>query len=559
MKKLLFFIGLLMMASLSSYSQLTINQTYSPTANLKVGDTITVSYNVAGTSRARYVWLRYQYNTNALMMVPNSTSFASQGSSIQTYYYEWSNYKFTANANYVATDLYSQYISNPWNYTNIQGSNVAQLSVQRTDKAVSGVLATQKFIVKDVADYSNMHKLDIAYALDSAAGAMITDVKTNPGSISLGTVTGATSAFTVKVLYPSSYTYINQHKVQLMKLKADGTIDWSQQPIAIGNLDASGTATFYSGIKIGDSLGVFVTPTMNQSFMNNIVTVSDAYKAFLGITQTDINGNQTYWTYPGLEKRVGIVTKAATGFSEKDSYNMFSYVMGQDMSSVANIPTSTAQQVAWMSGLLNQKWLDGTPTNKVYITSPVQSVNAVYAWGGDLAFAYSPSPSAVNNAIQNGNYTNSTLPTATTATIKSMSVSTPNVIKSMAYVAPTLDTANLNITSTIANGKVVLTCGLSKANLAGLQVIMNYDSTTLSLDGVVFDAGNTVTNFSTHDNGRLTFGSIDQIKTARIKVGTPYTLTFTPKTPLQNTSGLFFFVLADAVDGNGNKINLVIQ
>ena len=140
-----------------------------------------------------------------------------------------------------------------------------------------------------------------------------------------------------------------------------------------------------------------------------------------------------------------------------------------------------------------------------------------------------------------------------------MSVSTPNVIKSMAYVAPTLDTANLNITSTITNGKVVLTCGLSKANLAGLQVIMNYDSTALSLDGVVFDAGNTVTNFSTHDNGRLTFGSIDQLKTARIKTGTPYTLTFTPKTPLNNTAGLFFFVLADAVDGNGNKVNLIVQ
>ena len=121
------------------------------------------------------------------------------------------------------------------------------------------------------------------------------------------------------------------------------------------------------------------------------------------------------------------------------------------------------------------------------------------------------------------------------------------------------DTANLNITSTIANGKVVLTCGLTKATLAGLQIIMNYDSTKLSLDGVTFNAGNTVTNFSTHDNGRLTFGSIDQIKTARILTGTPYTLTFTPKVPLQNTAGLFFFVLADAVDGSGNKINVIVQ
>ena len=557
MKKLSFFVSLILM-SIASFSQVTINQTFSPTSNLKVGDTITITYNVAGASKARYVWLRYQYNTNALMMVPNSTTFG-QGSYSQTYYYEWQNYKFTANANSPATDLYLQYTTNPWSYTVTQGSNVAQLSVQRTDKSVSGVLATQKFVIKDVADYTNTHKLDLAYALDSAAGSMITDVKTSPGTISLGTVTGATSAFTVKVLYPSNYSYINQHKVQLMKVKADGMIDWTQQPIAQGSLDASGMVTFYNGIKIGDSLGVFVGPVMGQSFMNNIVTVSDAYKAFLGVTQTDITGAQTYWTYPNLEKRVGLITKGKSAFSEADSYNMFNYVMGINDTANAMIPTSTATSIRWMSGLLNQSWLNGVPTNRVYITSPVQSVNAVYAWGGDLAFEYSPSPSAVATSIQNNVYTNSEKPTPTSSEIKSFAVSTPTTIKSMAYTAPTLDTANLNIISTIANGKVVLTCGLTKANLAGLQVIMNYDSTSLNLDGVVFDAGNTVTNFSTHNNGRLTFGSIDQLKTARIKTGTPYTLTFTPKVPLQNTSGLFFFVLADAVDGSGNKIKLVVQ
>jgi hypothetical protein len=34
---------------------------------------------------------------------------------------------------------------------------------------------------------------------------------------------------------------------------------------------------------------------------------------------------------------------------------------------------------------------------------------------------------------------------------------------------------------------------------------------------------------------------------------------FTPKTTLTNTAGLFYFVLSDAIDGNGKKINLVIE
>ncbi len=49
------------------------------------------------------------------------------------------------------------------------------------------------------------------------------------------------------------------------------------------------------------------------------------------------------------------------------------------------------------------------------------------------------------------------------------------------------------------------------------------------------------------------------MKTVRIKIGTPYKLTFIPKETITNTTGLFYTVLADAVDGNGNKINLIVE
>ena len=130
---------------------------------------------------------------------------------------------------------------------------------------------------------------------------------------------------------------------------------------------------------------------------------------------------------------------------------------------------------------------------------------------------------------------------------------------SIAYTAPVLETVSLGVTSKLEGGKVVLYTNLTKEGLAGLQVIMNYDSTKLTLDNVIFDSGSTMTNFSTKDNGRLTFGSIDQTKTARIKIGTPYRLIFTPKEALQNTAGLFFFVLADAVDGTGKKLNVNVE
>ena len=442
-----------------------------------------------------------------------------------------------------------QYGLTPWNYVVNADWNVGQLTVQRADASIDGLIATQKYILKDQNTYNNIFKLDLATGTDTAG--MNVGTIYGGGWSSLTNVVGNTSQFKVKVLYPQGYT-ITDHSVQLMRLKTDGTIDWSQQPVAQLPLDASGEALFTTQIKVGDSVGVFVGPAMSKAWMNNIVTVSDAYKAFLGHSQTDISGTPNYFTLPALESRIGKVTKNTNAFGEADSYALFAYVMGQDMSSVASIPTSTATSVRWQSGLLHQSWLDGTPTNKVKITQPIQEANAVFAWGGDLNWSHSSDPSAIAAKISSGVFTNAVNPTNENV-IKSMSTAP------MAYQTLAVEKATLGITSTLENGKVVLTTTLTKEGLAGLQVIMNYDDSKLTLDNIIFDAGSTITNFSTHENGRLTFGSIDQMKTARIKIGTPYKLVFTPKTTLSNTAGLFYFVLSDAVDAKGNKIDLIVE
>jgi hypothetical protein len=555
MKKLLTFLGVFLI-SLSSFAQFTVNQTISPTTNLKVGDTLTVKYTVTrGTATPRYFWLRYSFNNKALAMVPNSTVF-SQGASTQTFFTGWDNYSFTpntANSN-TATNLYGQYQTTPWGYAVNADWNVGQLTVQRTDASINGDIATQKFVLKDQNTYNDIHKLDLAYSID-AAGAFISPITRSATNISLTSVTGNTSQFKVKVLFPQGYT-ITDHSVQLMHLKTDGSgdIDWSKQPIAQRALDGTGEAIFTSGIKVGDSVGVFVSPASQKTWMNNVITVSDAYKAFLGHSQTDIGGTANFFTYPNLERRVGNVTRNDSVFNESDSYFLFAYVMGIDVNTNAFIPTSTATSWRWQSGLLNQSWLDGVVKNRVVIDTPIKEVHAVFAWGGDLDWSHSSNPSVIASRISSGIYTNAVNKTDALV-LKTMSSSAV----SMAYKTEALETAKLSVTSTLENGKVVLTTNLTKEGLAGLQVIMNYDGSKLDLDNVVFDAGSTMTNFSTKDGNRLTFGSIDQNKISRIKTGTPYKLIFTPKVQLTNTAGLFFFVLSDAVDAAGNKINLIVE
>ena len=556
MKKLLLSLSLILISFVTN-AQMIVNQSVITPSPYKVGDTISIKYTIAkSTTTPRYFWLRYQYNNKALTFVANSTTF-TQGTSVQTYYTLWNNYKFTANATKPVTQLYEQYKLSPWNYISNSDWNAAQVTIQRTDASIDGDAVTQKYIIKDLGDYTDIHKLDIAYSID-AAGVYVPTIGTNPGTLSLLNVIGNTSQFKVRVLFPQGYD-ITAHQAQLLKLKTDGSgeIDLTKPAIATKTLDGSGEAIFTTEVKVGDSLGVFISAASQKAFMNNIVTVSDAYKAFLGVSQTDIMGNSTYFTRPVLEKKIGYVTKDKPAFSESDSYYLFAYVMGIDVANKAFIPTNAASvnnvaNYKWYSGLLNQSWLDGAPTYKTKITLPIQAVDAVFAWGGDLDWSHSSDPTEIASRIASGNYSNSANKMVNNS-IKS------SAYTSMEYQQPVLEKATLSVSSKLENGKVVLTTNLTKEGLAGLQVIMNYDESKLTLDNVIFDTGSSITNFSTHNNGRLTFGSIDQLKTARIKTGTPYKLIFTPKETLSNTSGLFYFVLSDAVDANGNKVNLIIE
>jgi len=553
MKKLISIIGLFLI-TYTSFGQLTINQSFTPTSNLKVGDTLSIKYTVdKGTTTPRYFWLRYQFNNKALSYV--STVF-SQGTSVQTFYTGWAGYKFTpSTANSItATSLYAQYLVSPWGYAANVDWNVGQLTVQRTDASINGDIATQKYVIKDLVDYTNIHKLDLSYSID-ATSASITPITTNPGTISLGSVKGGTSSFKVRVLFPQGYT-IADHGISLLQLNATKTdVDWTKAPLAFKQLDASGEATFTTEVKVGDTIGLMVSPPNGKTWMNNVITVSDAYKAFLGIAQTDINGTKNFFQYNRERIMANVSKDDGTGteiYNETDAYYLFSHVMGIDVSTKAYIPSSTATSLRYGSSLLNQGWLDGTNKYITTVTSATQAVDMVFAWNGDLDFSHSSSLTEIASRISTGNYANSIKGNDEVGVNKSMS------FQSMSY-NQVFETAKLSLTSTIVNGKVVLTGNLTKEGLAGLEVILQYDNSKLTFDNISFDAGPSVTNFSTNGDGRLTFGSMDQTKTARIKTGTPYKLTFTPKETITNTAGLFYTVLADAVDGNGNKINLTVE
>ena len=545
MKKLITLIGLFLI-TISSYSQMSTNLILSPAAPYKVGDTITVSYKVIkDTTTPRYFWLRYTYNTSTLTYVPSSTTF-SQGTSSQTYYTSWNNYVYQPYANSDAKSLYAQYQHTPWSYVVAGDWNVGQVTVQRTDASVDGVVASQKYVIKNSYVYDGIFKMSMAYSIN-AAGAYITPI--NGGNdLSLGTVTGSSSTYNVRIAYPTGDTSITNLKALITPLNADSSVNTNITATSV-KFDAQGIATF-TNTKVGEKYKVSIIPPTAQTYLNNIITVSDAYKSFLGIAEVGITGGSKYFTYPTLEQKIGNVTIGDNTFDNNDAYYSFAYVMGIDVTSKTTIPSSTATSVGFLYGK-KSAWASGVLTdNIITVAAATQTDDFAYAYAGDLNYSNSTDPSLIAGAVA-GQSVN---------TSSRISSNSTGPIASLAYTPAPLQNLTMGLTSTIdANGKVVLTTTLTQDSLAGIEVILQYDNTKLTLDNVSFDAGPSVTNFSTDNNSRLTFGSIDQNKTARIKKGTPYKLIFTPKSPLTSTAGLFYTVLADAVDSKGNKINLTVE
>jgi hypothetical protein len=451
---------------------------------------------------------------------------------------------FTQNPTIGVGELNNQYNSTPSNYTANNDWIVRQLTTQRADAVIDGLWATEKFILLENSTYQNIHKLDLA----TATGTDDTPIAPIGSQILQLSFADAdvkhVSAFRVKVGYPSGFD-ITSLSVQIQPLNTDGTTNWTAAPLDRKALNSAGQVDF-AQFNIGDRFGVYIVPTTTEmAYLNNIVTVTDAYRAFLAVTDVGLNGTTSIFGYPALEKAVGNVTISDNDFNTNDAYYLFAHILGQDVSSKATIPKQSATSLKFISAK-QSVYPNLTPAqsnNVVEITNADQTELFSYAFGGDLDFSHSSNPGQPISANSVGGQG------TMNRTIGNKGI----------YANQLAGTATLSLTSKIENNKVILSGNLSQEGLAGLEVILKYDSSKLTLDGIVFDAGSSITNFSTNKDGRLTFGSIDQIKTARIKTGTPYKLTFTSNVPLTNTAGLFYTELADAVDGKGNKIGLNVE
>ena len=161
MKNLLIGLLLFLGTTMTTYGQLIINQEIVNSKPYRVGDTLTMKYNVIkGSTNPRYLWLRFQYSNKHLEKIGQTVWH--QGQNTQNFEATWPNYMFTPNPVIGVGELDKQYASTPWNYSSSPDWIAKQFTTQRADATIDGLWAEEKYVLLEHSSYQSSHKFDLA-------------------------------------------------------------------------------------------------------------------------------------------------------------------------------------------------------------------------------------------------------------------------------------------------------------------------------------------------------------------------------------------------------------
>jgi len=533
--------------TLSSFGQAEIN--YSPVNTVtKVGDTLVMKfqYNKGDEGDLTLAQFDFEYNNKLLSYIshesqaPTGASFARNS---------WTGYKFVPKSNSDEDDMDVQYT---W-WQDEAGANsyetgadwgVERITVQTSAAYVDGnEFVKYSFKVKDkfnsgYDNYNNIIKVNWAN-YQKSDGTQI-QTKKSPSTQSLSGIEGGNAGtFTINLKTANStktdYSYTIKNS--------------SGQSVATGTFDESGQATV-SGLENNVTYTAEANLAEDASYLDEVVTVADLALVFaeaIGAGSGPSGGSTTFDYF--IQDIMGDVVGDGGVVDFQDSYEILAYLQGVTSGNTNRI-TQDGQTEDY-SGIESTY---GAVTNNTVtfaksftpLDSDVSTKTIDLAHGlvGDVNFSHSWEPT-VNSGEK-----------ATSAQTSSFRISSAPGSK-----FSSTETANIDLISEInSEGQVVFSINSDVEGMVGSQFNIVYDPNVLSLENVVFDTGNEMTNFSNIvQEGLVRVGSFDQNVSSTVKQGTPYKLIFTPLETIDNTSGLISFRVKEGVKADGTQINFIIQ
>jgi hypothetical protein len=526
--------------TLSSFGQSSID--YSPVNTVtQVGDTLIMKFQYfkGDGANLNLGQFDFEYNNKLLSYIshesqaPNGASFARNN---------WTGYEYVPKANSDEDDMDVQYVwwrdeAGSASYIGSADWSVERITVQSASALENGQeFIKYQFKIKDkfnsgYDNYNNIIKVNWANYQESN-GTQIQAIK-SPSAQSLSGIEGGNAgAFVINLKTPNTDNYTDYNYTIL---------DSNGNSVATGEFDESGQASV-SDLENNVTYTAKANLTEGAEYLGEVVTVSDLALVFaeaIGAGSGPSGGGTTFDYF--VQDIMGDVVGDGGVVDFQDSYEILAYLQGVE-SGNSNLITKEGQTEDY-SGIASTY---GDVTNDVVTFAKsftptdgtANSIDLAHGLVGDVNFSHSYTP-----------------------TVESGGKSTSARQSSARYSKTQSEDANIDLISEINNeGQVVFSINSDVEGMVGSQFNIVYDPNVIQLENVIFDTGNTMTNFSNIvQNGIVRVGSFDQNFEASVKVGTPYKLIFTPLETIDNTSGLISFRVKEGVKADGTKINFIIQ
>jgi len=568
MKKLLF---LLMLPVTLLGQDLKLDHSYISQAPFEVGDIITIKFNTLSDENKEvyFMMFDYQYNNKLLQKIDHTFKLPDNTSASKSLNH-WDGYSFNPSSDYNVTDLDNQYFYGWLNagnnsYSTNNDWSVERITVQENSTAISHAetILEVRFRIKDrqgtgYSDYSEVTRLSWMKATDntSTSDNNLYDVGVGPSGIKInlenqGAVTGVDAgAITIKLNTPAKADHATDFTYKIYP--ASGVNGNTGDVVKSGNFDANGEIiTEPTDLTIGEEYYLEIDVDDTAEWLDEVLTVTDVYLIFqqaIAATQGGGgpgSGNSNSFDYP-IQYLLGELNNTGD-IDFDDSFQALGHVQGVSNLSEWFTNSTNGSKDVW--GRVEQL---GVSTNDYYFgqkfifkpTDEDKTFNFGHALIGDVDFSHGYTPTAEGSQYEAAQQSQAQQRYSVTYN----SMQTPIE-------------ANVDLTSELINGKVHFSINIQEEDVVGTQFNVKYDNTILTLDNVIFDTGNEMTNFANHKEGlaKVNIGSLDQEGKISIKTGVAYKLIFTPNEQLNNTSGLITFKLTEGIKADGTKVNFNIQ
>ena len=513
-----------------------------------VGDTITLNYILAAqTSGIKYLTFDGQWNNDHLTAVPDSFTFdlsAMNDPNLIAERYVYENKVWDQDTPSDCNDLQNE--RDAWldgkPYSDNQMFSIERIAIQAAGGDIASldlqVVAKQKFVVKEPAvTAAGEYSLTIATA-EYADGVSLNGVVPTQCTYPVAAKLPVDYQIVLDFVLPST---IDPTEMTAMIIEGASSFEEVSMTSTMTevSLDSDSKVTLM-GIELDLPYRANLNP-IGATYIDDVITVTDAYRAFKGLNDVGINGNESI--FDDWERFIADVN-LDNKFNSQDVYLLLSKVIGSpaEESCIPYVLNGDANYGCFGSVKYENyaQFIVMDPdteqddrivfTTQEAETLTIKNQQMAFWHHGDIDFSHSTPP--IGSANTTG---------------KSFNLSNKVV-----------SSANINVDSKIEGDKVIVDLNLTTSGLAGIQSKIDFDTSVLQLEEIRYDTGNTVTNFNKVVGGKVVFGSLS-LEGDKIETGTAYQLVFTMKQNVTNTTGLFYFYNTDAVRQSGEKLNLNIQ